>query len=291
MSSERARFGIVVGVDGSQESAAAVRWAVVEAQLTGKPITLLSAVPPPIVTWPLAPSDGAVDDELRYAETVLKEAGELVAEVAAEDPPAIRTEIVRSGAVEALVEASRSAHMVVVGSRGTGAVGRLLLGSVSSGILHHGSGPVAVVHSQTGLAPKATEPVLLGIDGPSSYAATALAFEEASRRGVSVLAVHVISDIGEALSRGGEWGNAKGHGEEYVAQRLEPWKERYPEVPVRAEVEFDRPVHRLVERCAAAQLAVVGSHGRGGFAGMLLGSVSSAVAQLAAIPVIVVRPR
>lgn len=106
-----------------------------------------------------------------------------------------------------------------------------------------------------------------------------------------MLAVHVISDIGEALSRGGEWSNARRHGEEYLSQRLAPWKERYPEVPVHAEVEFDRPLHRLVERCGAAQLAVVGSHGRGGFADMLLGSVSSALAQLADIPVIVVRPR
>lgn len=79
--------------------------------------------------------------------------------------------------------------MAVVGSRGMGALGRGVLGSVSSGLIHYAHCPVAVVHADEAQAPDRTSPVLLGIDGsPASEAATALAFDEASRRGVDAAA-------------------------------------------------------------------------------------------------------
>ena len=85
--------------------------------------------------------------------------------------------------VPALVSASKDARMVVVGSRGLGAFGRAVLGSTSSGLLHHAHCPVAMIHTDEAQAADRTSPILLGIDGtPASEAATALAFEEASRR-------------------------------------------------------------------------------------------------------------
>src|SRR6185437_1424268 len=101
------------------------------------------------------------------------------------------TQVLHDYAVPALVKASTQAQMIVVGSRGMGPVDRAVLGSVSSGVVHHAHCPVAIVHADEAQTPDHTAPVLLGIDGsPASEAATALAFDEASRRKVELVALH-----------------------------------------------------------------------------------------------------
>lgn len=181
--------------------------------------------------------------------------------------------------------------MVVVGSRGAGLVSRMLLGSVSSGIVRHAHCPVAVIHADEP-TPDPQAPVLVGVDGsPASEAATEFAFDEASRRGVDLVALHAWSDVGVFPLLGMDWHQLEAEGQETLAERLAGWQERYPDVQVRRRLVCDQPAHRLLEESLDAQLVVVGSHGRGGFAGMLLGSVSSAIAHSAKVPVIVVRSR
>jgi nucleotide-binding universal stress UspA family protein len=132
--------------------------------------------------------------------------------------------------------------------------------------------------------------VLLGIDGsPASEAATALAFEEASQRGVELVALHAWSDVGAFPMLGMDWRESEAEGQELLAERLAGWQGQYPDFCVKRLLFCDKLSRWLLEDSEPARLVVVGSHGRGGFAGMLLGSVSSAVAQSARVPVVVVR--
>ena len=179
--------------------------------------------------------------------------------------------------------------MVVAGTSGLGAMGRLLLGSVTTGLVHHAHCPVAVIHEPDSAADPGA-PVLLGIDGsPASEAATALAFDEASRRGVGLLALHVWSDVGVFPILGQDWHDRENEGHEILAERLAGWQEQYPDVRVERLLYCDKPSHWLIKESERAQLVLVGSHGRGGFPGMLLGSVGSAVVQSVKVPVVVVR--
>jgi nucleotide-binding universal stress UspA family protein len=181
--------------------------------------------------------------------------------------------------------------MIVVGCRGRGAFGRVVLGSVSSGLIRHAQCPVAVIHhKRLQMTRSHIDPVVVGIDGsPASELATAVALDEASRRGVELVAVHAWSDPTGYAFRAEDWPSVKAQAEEVLAERLAGWQERYPDVTVRRVVVRGRPAPQLLEQAETAQLLVVGSHGRGEFAGMLLGSVSSTVVQSAQIPVIVAR--
>ncbi|WP_204079457.1 universal stress protein [Mycobacterium riyadhense] len=293
MADTTTKYGIVVGIDGSQESDAAVAWATREAVMRRVPLTLLHAVAPVIVGWPVGRLYADMPEwQKDAAQQVIKQAREaLTGSLGESEPPEVRTETVYSDLVPTLIEASKQASMIVVGSQGMGALGRMLLGSVSTALIHHAHGPVAVIHSGEGAARDSTAPVLVGIDGsPASDAATALAFDEASRRGVDLVALHAWSDVGVFPVLGMDWRDRESQDEEVLAERLAGWQEQYPDVHVRRSLVCDRPAHWLLEACEAAQLVVVGSRGRGGFPAMLLGSVSSAVAHSAKIPVIVVRP-
>lgn len=292
MSGVTDKFGILICVDGSPASDAAVAWAAREAVMRKLPVTLMHAVAPVVVEWPV----GQLYDEMPEwqhddARHVIDQARKtLSATLTGEQPPETRTEIAYSGVVPALIEASKDAWMIVAGSQGLGAMGRLLLGSVTTGLMHYAHCPVAVIHSDAASVPAAGAPVLVGIDGsPASEAATALAFDEASRRGVGLRALHVWSDVAVFPVLGMDWRDREREGQEILAERLAGWQEQYPEVGVERLLFCDKPSHWLLKESEHAQLVVVGSRGRGGFPGMLLGSVGSAVAQSARVPVIVVR--
>ena len=292
MTENAKKYGVLVCVDGSAASDAAVAWGTREAIMRDLPITLVHAVPPVVVGWPVGQLYADMPEwQHDSAQHVIDQARKaLNASLGDSKPPEIHTETVYSAIVPALIEATKNAWMIVAGSQGLGAVGRLLLGSVTTGLVHYAHCPVAVIHSDEGAAPDPGAPVVLGIDGsPASEAATALAFDEASRRGVGLVALHVWSDVGVFPILGMDWHDREKEAQEVLAERLAGWQERYPDVHVERKLFCDKPSEWLLKESERAQLVVVGSRGRGGFPGMLLGSVSSAVAQSARVPVLVVR--
>lgn len=295
MSNSTTHQGIVVGVDGSAASKVAVDWAAREASMRNVPLTLVHVIPAVGMWWPDVSSLPEVERlHANQAEIYLRDARKVAEEAmgpSSEIP--LDTRVLSGTALLSLADLSKDAAMIVVGCRGLGAIGRRLLGSVSWGLLHHAHCPVAVIHDEDPLMPYpvAQAPVVVGIDGsPASEMATAIAFEEASRRGVALIAVHAWIDSSSFEFPDVKWSQKlKEQAEETLAERLAGWQERYPDVPVQRVVVRDRPTHQLIEQADSAQLVVVGSHGRGGFAGMALGSVSSAVAESARMPVIVAR--
>ena len=201
----------------------------------------------------------------------------------------IASEVKSSPPVPTLVEMSKEAEMIVVGCNGRGAVGRVVLGSVSSRVVRGAKFPVAVIRAEASYTPRSDRaPVLVGIDSsPASELALAVAFDEASFRGVELTALHAWSDFAVYQLPWGEWAS---EAERNLAEYLAGWRERYPDVKVNRVVTLDHPGRALIEESESAQLVVVGSHGRGGVTGMLLGSVSNAVVHSVHTPVIVARP-
>jgi nucleotide-binding universal stress UspA family protein len=293
MSSRNARLGIVVGVDESSAAKVAVQWATRDAELRHIPLTLVHAVSPEVATWPdVRLRAGLARWQVDHGRRLIDDAFKVVEEACQRGGPAeVHTEVLPSAAVPTLVDMSKDAELVVTGCVGNARSPGRLLGSVSSGLLRYAYCSVAIVHDDDPSLPHpSTAPVLVGIDGSSaSELATAMAFDEASRRNVGLVALHAWSDVDVSEWPGIDWPATQSTGEEVLAERLAGWQERYPDVQVDRVVVRDKPARQLAQRSEDAQLVVVGSRGRGGFAGMLVGSVGETVTQLARVPVIVAR--
>ena len=157
--------GIVVGVDGSPAATVAVDWAASDAALRDVPLTLVHVLTPPTVvtsvprtatTWPAVPlPSGFKQWQQIQGRRILREAHEAVEDRArAARPSSVNTELLSGSTVPTLVDLSEEAEMIVVGCRGRGALRRRLLGSVSSGLVHHAHCPVAVIHDEDPLMPQ-----------------------------------------------------------------------------------------------------------------------------------------
>lgn len=292
MSAPVRRFGIVAAVDGSAASMAAVRWAARDAAMKNIPLTIMHAVTTPTVTFPPVPYPESLvtsleDEGKKAIMDALKVAEEAMP---ADRKVSIDRKLLYSAPAPALLEASDTAEMVVIGSSGRGLLARGLLGSVSSTVVRHANCPVAVVRDEE-LPDSRNAPVVLGVDGsPASELATEIAFDEASRRGVDLVAIHAWSDAAMNEVFEIEWPAVEGEAHRSLAESLAGREERYPDVTVHRFIARDRAARHLIDKSDTAQLVVVGSHGRGGLARMVLGSVSNAVLHSVRVPVIVARP-
>lgn len=279
---------IVVGIDGSEASDLAVVWAALTAAGRDFSLRIVTAIdaPPHLDAPQSAEFEAIARSRLVAAETLARESVE-------DSPVSIETDARTGKVVDVLLSESEKNAMVVLGASGLGESGAGLLGSSSIGLTAHASSPVAVVRGRSiDGRPPVLGPVVVGVDGSAvNQAAIAAAFDEASHRGAPLVAVHVWSDVSlaqiSAVPLG--WDDVAASEEAVLAESLAGWQEKYPEVEVRRVVGQDRPVRVLAQLSEQASLIVVGSRGRGGFTGMLLGSTSYALIHTADCPVLVVR--
>lgn len=281
--------GLVVGVDGSAGSDAAVRWAARDAALRGLPLKLLHVVMPTPADSTMGPAPGTNQWQQDQARHIVDQAAALVEEVSRGQIADLHIEVRYARVVPTLLEAADAARMVVVGRRGVGAPPLFQLGSVSAELLHHAACPVVAVPDHNNHESRVDAPVLVGIDGsPASQLATALAFEEASSRGVAVVALHAWSDVGVFPVVGMDWRTNRDSGQQVLTGQLAEWMAKFPDVPVQQRLVCDVPAQWLTDESRNAQLVVVGRHGRGWHGHVHLGSVADTVARNSLVPVMVV---
>ncbi|MCZ7461803.1 universal stress protein [Streptomyces sp. WMMC940] len=285
---------VVVGVDGSASGLAAVEEAAREARWRGATLRVVHAFIWDRMHVPLGPpSYGPPGGGLRNAAArLLAEAVERAAATAPEVE--VVSAVVSGEPLTVLGTESRGAELVVVGSRGMGGFVGLLVGSTAVHLAAHGRCPVLVVRERS----HSGGPVLVGVDGsPASEAAVDFAFAEAALRGTGVLALHAYTPWNAPLPPPQDpsmpYANPPGAlteaEERLLAEALAGRRATYPGVPVEHEVVRADTRKALIEASGSAQILVVGARGRGGFKGLLLGSVSQAMLHHADCPVAVVR--
>ncbi|WP_410582553.1 universal stress protein [Amycolatopsis sp. lyj-108] len=284
---------IVVGIDGSQSAKAAAMWAGREASRRGLSLRLVHVFTMPVVTMPgVIPASEGIRES--FESRGLEWVSEVREAVLAQYPELVIESAVRQWSpVAALIQESVRASMVVLGSRGLGGFTGMLVGSIAVALAHHGHCPIVVAR---GPQAEGGGPVVVGTDGSSaSDAALAFAFDEARLHDTGLTVVRTWSEL---LDHGAlrphflDVDPVEIEGAERLAveEQVAPWRDKYPDVPVEVVVRKGRPVRILLESAEGARLLVVGSRGRGGFEGMLLGSTSQALIAHSECPVAVVRP-
>ncbi len=286
---------VVVGVDGSAGSTAAVQWAAKLAASRTLELKIVHGLQIASLYYggglPGAGAGALFDAIQAEGERVLAEAGRLALSI--DENLVVTTEMPNEPPVPLLIEQSRHARLVVLGRTGAGGFTEMLVGGTAATVVSHGHCPVAIVRGREAAT---TGPVVVGVDGSSnSDQAIALAFEEASLRSAPLVALHAWNDVTYEDTHGTarivtQPETLKEGEERLLSERLAGWQEKYPDVVVRRELQRERPRQALLEASKTAQLVVVGSRGWGGFTGMLLGSTSQALVQHADCPVLVVRP-
>ena len=279
-------WGVLVGIDGSEASMRAVEWAAADTAGTDRPLTICFVVDLPAeVDAPVSPE--ARQNADRRARRKVDEALVRLRDLGGTGSAAGR--VVDGRAAAELLLMSADADQVVLGSRGAGGFEQLLLGSVGAQVAAHASCPVVVVRGEQ----QAGCPVVVGVDGSElGERAVEYAFGYAARHGLGVRAVLAYPYVATVPPGLPVW-EPPGHEHRTVDQVLhssvEAWSSKFPGVPVETTAVQGGAAAALTEASKDAALLVVGSRGHGGFAGLLLGSVSQAALRHSACPVAVVR--
>lgn len=291
---------VVCGYDGSRDARRAVAWAADWAREHGARLEIISAdrAVGRVVAFDetaRANVEGAMRDQvadLVHDLLTAKEGSEGGGND--DDDDRVTYRVIADSPVGALLEAGRNASAIVVGSRGLTAREDFAMGSTSAGVVEHATCPVIVITPRTPETP-AVGPVVLATDGSKGAdSATAFAFAEAERRGVGLRAVHSVEVPklpGSALFDLDQLAeHVLAEDEKTVTDALTPHEARHPNVPLDLVLVVGEPARSVVQESEGAALLVTGSRGHGGFAGLLLGSVSRRLLQSAPCAVAVIRP-
>lgn len=306
--------GIVVGVDGSDQSMCALAWAAQEAERRKSPLHVVTAYTVPVFAASSMDAGYAtVDDSVvrEGAQAVLDQA---ISRVAARHDLDLYPRVESGDAAGVLLELSEEAELMVVGSRGRGGFVGRLLGSVSSALPAHAKCPTVVVPlfcaprlAEAGVpAPKGKgeqcpgpedieKVVVVGVDGSEqARMASLMAAEQAQSRGLPLKVLCSLPPFTGSLA----WmptpvDRDALHAEIMVQLNAgKAWlQSHFPQVDISVDLVDGPPVETMIEASRTAELVVLGTRGRGGFAGMLLGSTSQGVLHHAKGPVLVVPDR
>jgi nucleotide-binding universal stress UspA family protein len=270
---------IVIGFDGSPSSEQALRWAADQARLTGQQLHVVTSWDPPV------PYDVPITGEFDWGGDAAGVLAKTVENVLGEpDASRVVQRVVQGHPARMLIDAARDAGLLVVGSRGHGGFTGLLLGSASQHVIAHAPCPVVVVHEHRGH----TGRIVVGVDGSAeSERALHWAAEQArmtDRELHAVIAWHVPVDYGFIVRPEPDWA---AHSSRTLAAAVADALDEQDAARVVQQVVEDHPAGALLRAAEDADLLVVGCRGRGGFAGLPLGSVSRHVAAHASCPVVV----
>ena len=289
---------IIVGVDGSQQAVLALDWALAQAQRHGAQVVIAHTWQPDVHATPAVA--GAVPDLVQDAQVnheVEHQAqdwlDDIVKEAAGKTSVSVTGSLGTGSPAGHVLDLADDALMIVVGSRGRGGLRGLVLGSTSQQISSHAQCPVVVVREADAVQ---TGPVVVGVDGsPASQRALELAFAEAALRKTSLLLVHAWSTsfAGTLINSGQDFDRIRDsevdQGWVTLNTSLSSLALTHGAVEIVERLVQGSPSAALIDASAGAVLTVVGSRGRGGFKGLMLGSVSAAVLQHAHSAVMVIR--
>ncbi|WP_328974683.1 universal stress protein [Streptomyces canus] len=283
---------ITAGIDGTEESIAALDWAAREAVRRDVALRVVHA-------WRFQPYEGIDAGDRDTQEGWARDAvGEAVRTVTGRHTGLdVSTEVVEGGSVDVLVAAAADAELLVLGSRGHGPVVGFLLGSVGQQVIAEAARPVVLVRAGDQATAEASgREIVVGQEGDPEDSADVLrfAFETAAARGATVRAVRawtlppVFAYSPGSLKLLDEAGGLEPYEKKALASALQPWRERFPGVPVVEHIEMGSAGQVLLSVTARAQLMVVGRRARRTAVGARIGSVAHGVLHHADCPVAVV---
>ncbi|PJM92878.1 universal stress protein [Streptomyces sp. CB01373] len=283
---------ITAGVDGSEESLAALAWAAREAERRGLPLRVVRA-------WRHEVHDAFDVGDRDTQQAWVRESVAEAARTVTERHPGldVTADAVEGDPVPALLGAAAESETLVLGSRGRGVLVGFLVGSVGQQVIAGTERPVLLVRAGDRPAAEAAgREVVVGQQGAPEDSAAALefAFTTAAARGAGVRAVRawtlppVFAYSPGSLRLLDEAGGLEPYERKALGAALQPWRERFPDVPVVEHVEMGSAGQVLLAAAGNAQLLVVGRRARRTAVGARIGSVASGMLHHAGCPVAVV---